>query len=40
MFKVTNVSVGHLYNFSDFMWRKSEQWYGSRQSIVQFFLLW
>jgi hypothetical protein len=25
MFKIINVSVGHLYNFSDFAWRKSEQ---------------
>ena len=36
MFKITNVSVGHLYDFLDFMWNHSEKSYNSTQSIMQF----
>ena len=40
MFKITNVNVGHLYNFSDFIWRKTEQSYDSTQLIMRFVILW
>jgi len=38
MFKI-NVSVGHLHDFLDFMWRKIEQNYDSTQSITRLVLL-
>ena len=40
MFKIRNVSVDHLYDFSDFMWGQSEKIYNSTQPIMQFVLLW
>jgi len=40
MFKITNGSLGHLYEFSDFMWSQSEQSYSSTQSIIRCVLLW
>ena len=39
MFKITNVSVGHLYDFSDFMWSQIENSYDSTQSIMLFFMI-
>ena len=36
MFKIKNISVCHLYNFSDTLWRNSEQGYNSTKSIMGF----
>jgi len=37
MFKIRNVSVGHLYDFSDFVWSQSEQSYNRTRLIMRFF---
>jgi hypothetical protein len=37
---ITNDRVGHLYNFSDFAWRKCEKSFGGTHFKKLFVLLW